>query len=73
MLKDQIFRRGVVLAGEDSSAEHELLLGFELVGGWNQVGSKTAREEVAGRTGGKQEEYKQRGEICSSSHSLVFR
>src|SRR5215467_11835718 len=69
MLQDQVFRRDVVLVGENSGVQDELLRGTEFCGSFDEIGSETAREEIARRARGEHEQSaKQNKRTVLSSH-----
>ena len=49
VLKNEIFGRGIVLVGDDSRLQNEWLRRFEFAGSQDEIGSQTAREDVARR------------------------
>ena len=67
LLKNQIFGGDVVLVGDDSGLQGELLRSFEGVGGGDEVGGEAAGEEVARRTGGEEKETDCRERMISSA------
>jgi hypothetical protein len=66
MLKDKIFGRGVILAGNYAGAEDKALRRFEFGGGGDQVGGEAAGEEVAGGAGGKEKQSRQEDRECDA-------
>jgi hypothetical protein len=51
LLKNKRFRRNIVFVGDGSHLKREVLWRLERLGSGDQVGSETARQEVARRTG----------------------
>ena len=56
LLKNEVFGGDVVLIGDDSGLQGELLRSLEGVGGGDEIGGEAASEEFARRTGGEEKE-----------------
>lgn len=63
ILQDQVFRRRVILATDDSGAKQERLWRFQAGGSREQVCGQAASQKVSRGAGCKQQQEQERREI----------